>query len=103
MENLEQIAFSLIVHSGDGRSYAFEAIRAAKEKNFEKAEELLKLSSSEFEKAHHVQTELLTMEADGNSSVITLLLVHAQDHLMTSLLARELSEEIVQLHTLYRQ
>jgi len=48
MEDLEQKAFLLITHSGDGRSYAFEAIRAAKEKDFEKAEELLKLSSHEF-------------------------------------------------------
>lgn len=97
MENLEQVAFSLIVHSGDGRSYAFEAIRAAKEKDFEKAEELLKLSSGEFEKAHHVQTELLTVEAEGNSSVITLLLVHAQDHLMTGITVKQLAEEIIDM------
>ncbi|MFW2487309.1 PTS lactose/cellobiose transporter subunit IIA [Clostridium chromiireducens] len=97
MENLEQQAFSLIVHSGDGRSYAFEAIRASKEKDFEKAEELLKLSSKEFEQAHHVQTELLTMEADGNSSILSLLLIHAQDHLMTGITVKQLAEELIEI------
>lgn len=29
---------------------------------------------------------------------MTLIMVHAQDHLMTSLLARELSEEIIHLY-----
>lgn len=97
MENLEQQAFSLIMHSGDGRSYAFEAIRAAKEKEFERAEELLKQSSKEFEQAHHVQTELLTMEADGNTKIISLLLIHAQDHLMTGITVKQLAEEIIEI------
>ncbi len=97
MEDLEQKAFMLIAHSGDGRSYAFEAIRAAKEKNFEKAEELLKLSSHEFEEAHHVQTGLLSMEADGNSNIITLLLIHAQDHLMTGITVKQLAEELIDI------
>ncbi|HEX9025364.1 MAG TPA: PTS lactose/cellobiose transporter subunit IIA [Clostridium sp.] len=97
MEELEQKAFLLITHSGEGRSYAFEAIRASKERDFEKAEELLKLSSHEFEEAHHVQTELLTMEADGNTSVISLLLIHAQDHLMTGITVKQLAEEIIDL------
>ena len=29
---------------------------------------------------------------------VTLLLVHAQDHLMTSMLAQELIEELIDLH-----
>ena len=97
MENLEQQAFSLIMHSGDGRSYAFEAIRAAKEKEFERAEELLKQSSREFEQAHQVQTELLTMESDGNAKIISLLLIHAQDHLMTGITVKQLAEEIIEI------
>lgn len=36
MENLEIISFGLITHSGDGRSYAIEAIREAKNGNIKK-------------------------------------------------------------------
>ena len=37
-------------------------------------------------------------EADGEEFKIGLLMVHAQDHLMTSILARELVEEMIDLH-----
>jgi PTS system cellobiose-specific IIA component len=97
MEDLEQKSFMLIVHSGDGRSYAFEAIRAAKVADFQKAEELIKKSSNEFEQAHHIQTELLQMEAGGNEKVINLLLIHAQDHLMTGMTVKQLAEEIIDI------
>ena len=49
-------------------------------------------------KAHHIQTDLICQEADGNKVEIGLLMVHAQDHLMTSILARELITEIISLY-----
>ena len=50
-------------------------------------------------KAHSVQTELICKEADGEDFKIGLLMIHAQDHLMTSILARELIEEIIYVHS----
>ena len=40
--------------------------------------------------AHHVQTSMLTAEANGDGPEVNILLVHSQDHLMTSMLAQEL-------------
>jgi PTS system cellobiose-specific IIA component len=94
----EEIAMMLIVHSGDARSLAFNALAAAKEGNFEEADELLKQSSDKALEAHHVQMDLLTKEAEGEKLEIGVLLVHAQDHLMTSMLAQELIKEIVQVY-----
>ena len=37
-------------------------------------------------------------EGNGEGPQVTLLLVHAQDHLMTSMLAQELIEELIDLH-----
>lgn len=48
--------------------------------------------------AHHIQTGLLADEGNGEGPQVTLLLVHAQDHLMTSMLAQELIEELIDLH-----
>ena len=48
--------------------------------------------------AHRRQTELLSKEASGSHTPVDVLLVHAQDHLMTSILAQELIAEIVALH-----
>ena len=49
-------------------------------------------------KAHEMQFELISKEADGESIQVGLLMVHAQDHLMTSILARELIEEMIELY-----
>lgn len=95
----EMISFGIIANAGDARSYAFGALEAAKKGNFEEAEELLKKSDEAAIKAHHAQTELLVKEANGDKTPVDVLLVHAQDHLMTSMLAVELIKELI---TLYR-
>ncbi len=96
--DIETIAMELVGNAGEARSLAFEALAQAKNKNFEKAKELLEESKQASLKAHHIQTDLICQEADGNKVEIGLLMVHAQDHLMTSILARELITEIIALY-----
>jgi PTS system cellobiose-specific IIA component len=96
--DLENIAMELVGNSGESRSLAFEALYASKEGKFELASEILKESKTKMLKAHEIQTELICKEADGEDFKIGILMVHAQDHLMTSILARELIEEMVELH-----
>jgi cellobiose-specific phosphotransferase system component IIA len=43
-------------------------------------------------------TKLIEQDAGEGRQPMTLIMVHAQDHLMNSLLARELSEEIIHLY-----
>jgi PTS system cellobiose-specific IIA component len=95
---LENVIFGLIVNSGECRSMAFEALQLAKEGNFEKAKELQKQADTKSIEAHTIQTELIQREAQGDNIQLSLLMVHAQDHLMTSILARELINEIISLH-----
>ena len=94
----EMISFGIIAHAGDTRSYAFGALAAAKAGNFEEAEALLKQSNDAAVEAHHMQTELLVNEANGNKTPVDVLLVHAQDHLMTSMLAVEVIKELIELY-----
>ena len=94
----EMVSFGIIAHAGDARSYAFGALEAAKAGNFEEAEALLKQSNDAAVEAHHMQTELLVNEANGNKTPVDVLLVHAQDHLMTSMLAVELIKELITIY-----
>ena len=96
--DIEEVAMTLISQSGDARSSAFGALAEAKKGKFEAADELMAQSKAQFTLAHHAQTDLLAAEAQGTKLEITVLLIHSQDHLMTSLLAQELIEEIIQLH-----
>jgi len=94
----EVIAMNLIANSGDARSLAFRALEQAKTGNYEEAEKLMEESNAASVKAHRIQTELLTSEAGGKVAEINVLLIHSQDHLMTSILAQELIKEIIILH-----
>ena len=100
MENnaIDMVSMTLIANSGDARSMAFGALEAAKAGNFEEADELMKKSDEAATLAHKAQTELLFKEANGDHTDVNVLLVHAQDHLMTSMLAAELIKEIILLY-----
>ncbi len=96
--DLEVAAMQLVGNAGDSRSLSFEALTQAKLGNYQKARDLLNESKKAVLKAHEVQTELICMEADGKSIANNLLMVHAQDHLMTAMLAKDLIEEMIELH-----
>ncbi len=94
-ERMEEIVMSLVGFAGEGRSYAFEALRAARKKDFAAADEAMKKCSDALLEAHHTQTDLIQGEINGNPTEVCLLMVHAQDHLMTAMLAKELIEELI--------
>ena len=97
-EQQMMIPFGIIASAGEARSLAFEALKAAKAHDFDRAEELLGQSEKASLGAHKQQTELLSREASGDHTPVDVFLVHAQDHLMTSMLAQELIRELVYLH-----
>lgn len=97
MKNTE-IAMTLIAYSGEARTMAFEALGQAKKGEYEEAEAKMKNAHESYLKAHQAQTALLVQEASGEVIQMNALLVHAQDHLMTSMLALELVKEIVELY-----
>ncbi|HET6784806.1 MAG TPA: PTS lactose/cellobiose transporter subunit IIA [Erysipelotrichaceae bacterium] len=96
-ENAE-IAMTLIAYSGEARTHAFQALKSAREKDFDQAKSLMKQAEQSSTKAHQAQTSLLVSEANGESVTLNVLLIHAQDHLMTSMLALELIQEMILLH-----
>lgn len=94
-QSVEMISFGIIANAGDARSFAFQALEAAKQGNFEEADELMKKSDEAAILAHKAQTDLLFNEMNGNPTPVNVLLVHSQDHLMTSMLAQELIKEMI--------
>lgn len=96
-EQLEAI-MGLIVNAGNAKSDAMEAIQAAKNGEFEEADEKLKAAEAALLEAHHAQTKLLTAEANGETLPITLLTIHSQDHLMTSITFNDLAKEVIDVY-----
>lgn len=98
-ENMEQV-MSLIVNAGNAKSNAMEAIFAAKKNDFETAKEKFKEANTQINLAHNVQTSLITAEVNGEHTEINLIMIHAQDHLMTALTFIDLAKELVDFYEL---
>lgn len=98
MSDTESIIFSLISLGGNAKGLAYEALEAAENQEYSKAEELLKEADQQILEAHHVQAELIKDETAGKKVEVSLLMVHAQDHLMSAIQALELIEAIIRLN-----
>ncbi|MDB1934540.1 PTS lactose/cellobiose transporter subunit IIA [Clostridium tertium] len=97
-ENMEVIIFEIISQGGTAKGLAYEALAAAEEGDFDKAEELLKEANVCLGEAHKIQTDIIQAEARGEKTEVSVLFVHAQDHLMTAIEAKTLIEHIIKLH-----
>jgi cellobiose PTS system EIIA component len=102
MDNLEEIIFQIILHGGNGKSCAMEAIFAAKQGDFSGAREKLQEASNALNEAHRIQTSLIQGEVRGEKAEISLLMVHAQDHLMNAVTIKDLALEFVELYELMK-
>ncbi len=100
---METIILNLITNSGEAKSYAMEAIAFAKEQNFEAAYGALEASGKSLSLAHKSQTALIQSEAGGEKVELSMLLIHAQDHLMNATTAKDLATEMVQLYEVVYQ
>ena len=97
-EKILEVVMALIMHGGNAKSLGMEAIQAAKIGNTELAGQKLEEANNELEEAHNAQTGLLTQEASGEKIQVTLLMVHAQDHLMNAITFLDLTKEIVDVY-----
>lgn len=96
-EDLYQLSFQLILYSGNARSLAMEALQEAKDKDFDAAKLKIAESESELLKAHKFQTQLIQAEAGGDKFDIPIILIHAQDHLMTAMTVKDLAIEMIEI------
>ena len=96
--DMEAIVFELISRGGTAKGMAYEALAAAELGNYEEAESLLKQADEELLAIHNVQTSLIQSEAAGDKNEVSILFVHAQDHLMTAIEAKNLIECMIKMH-----
>lgn len=91
---IEEISFNLISLGGESFSVMMEALEASETGNVYKQQELMNDAEKLMNQAHNFQTKLLTNEAQGNKNEINVLLIHAQDTLMNTILAATLIKKM---------
>jgi cellobiose PTS system EIIA component len=93
----EQTMMELLINAGEARSSAMMAIQYARKRDWTGADAALAASDTAAKAAHKIQTALIGADEGSGKLPVTLILVHAQDHLMHAMLCRELAEELVML------
>ncbi|MDF8374214.1 PTS lactose/cellobiose transporter subunit IIA [Weissella paramesenteroides] len=91
------VVMGLIMHGGNAKGQAYQAIQLAKEGKFDEADAAMALANQELKEAHDVQTDMLTKEAQGEHTEIDLYMVHGQDNLMNALTFRDMAIELIAL------
>lgn len=98
MEEIESVSFQMISAVGMARSMYIEAIQKAKEKDFEAAKDLMKQGEDMFIQGHHAHAELIQKEANGEKTEFALLLMHAEDQLMSAEAFGILANEFIDVY-----
>ncbi|CUH96780.1 hypothetical protein P22_2891 [Propionispora sp. 2/2-37] len=98
----EETLMMMILGAGEANRLAMSAISEVKSKNFDKARELIKEASKKSVETHKIQTELIQKEARNEKVELSLLMVHAQDHLMNSILVIDMVEELIDVFEAYQ-
>lgn len=99
MTEMEKTIIGIISSAGQSKAKAFEALKKVKTEEYDEARRLLDEAREADIQAHQIQTKLIQAEMSDSEDKpeVGLLMVHAQDHYMTSQLARDLIEELINI------
>ncbi|MBM7650409.1 cellobiose-specific phosphotransferase system component IIA [Bacillus ectoiniformans] len=89
--------FGLIALSGDAKASYHSALYLLRENKIDEAEAEVAKGHSMLYEAHAIQTKFITLEAQGKSAQVGVLMVHAQDHLMNTILVKELLDHMMNM------
>ncbi|MDD2981633.1 MAG: PTS lactose/cellobiose transporter subunit IIA [Hespellia sp.] len=98
MDEMELICFQLITSAGTAKSYFIEAIQKAKEGLFDEAEELISQGDEMLKTGHEPHTDMVQKEAAGEGVPLSLILMHAEDQMMSTEVFKILAEEFIELY-----
>ena len=97
-EELQVIAFDIILHSGNARTLIHEAFKLLGQGEKAAARQQLDKANEAILEAHKAQTNLLKEYASGQKIEMEIIMVHAQDHLMTTMTLLEVANEMSYLY-----
>lgn len=98
-EEVAMIGFEIVAYSGEARSKYLEALKIHKnEGSIEEIKTLIKKADECIAQAHKTQTKLLAMEADGDEVELGFIFVHGQDHLMTTILLKDILDNLMDIY-----
>lgn len=95
MEEKTHLSFQMILHAGNARNLALEAMEKARVKDFYGAKTKMDEANGEYKIAHELQTGILVDFTNNPEMIADVLLTHAQDHLISAATSIDLATEIL--------
>ncbi|MBU3133768.1 PTS lactose/cellobiose transporter subunit IIA [Clostridium gasigenes] len=98
MEGMELIAFEIISNVGMAKSLTIEALRDVRSGKYEEAEGKLAESLEYITRGHNAHASLIQKEAAGEKTEFSLILMHAEDQMMSAEIIKSLAEEMIEMY-----
>lgn len=96
-DNTQQL-MQIIIKSGNARKSILEANQYSRHGNFIKAKESLDAGEKSIIEVHQIHTQLLG--EDVYNQDLNILSVHAEDHMMTTMLLLDMAKEFKEVYQL---
>lgn len=93
--DLEQVIFEIISSAGDARDITYKALDKVSEGDIQEAYKLVDEAEKRMDAAHNSQTKLIQKEIQGEKVDGGLLMIHAQDHLMTAIAEHQMVKRML--------
>ncbi|MGO3838758.1 MAG: PTS lactose/cellobiose transporter subunit IIA [Vagococcus sp.] len=97
-KELQMLGFEIVAYSGDARSTMMTLLSEVRQGQFDNVDTKLAEIDESLKLAHNAQTSVLSQEASGEELDIGFIFIHGQDHLMTSILLRDLLQDFIELY-----
>lgn len=97
-EKLEELDLQIIAAVGTARSMYIEALNLAKEGQFAEADAKVAEADEMFAQGHDAHHDILAMQGQGIELPFDLMLVHAEDQMMSAEAFRLIATELMELY-----
>ncbi|AMC93950.1 hypothetical protein AOC36_08105 [Erysipelothrix larvae] len=99
LEKIQEIGMMMISKIGLAKSNYVESLSESREGNFERAKQLIQEADLLKIEAHTEHFGLIQLEASGNQLPFSLILMHAEDQLLTCEVFHKIALEHITLYT----
>jgi cellobiose-specific phosphotransferase system component IIA len=95
---MENLCMHVIANSGAAKSKYITSIELAGKDQFDEAIDFLEKGKIDLQKGAEAHLEMLKLTSREDGNGLSLLMVHAEDHLSTAELLEKIAEEMVRLY-----
>ncbi|MBS6500791.1 MAG: PTS lactose/cellobiose transporter subunit IIA [Clostridium sp.] len=103
MDELELVAFEIISNVGMAKSLAMEAIREARNGNYDEAEKNIEEAKGFLLEGHHAHSGLIHKEANGEKLEFSLIIMHAEDQLISAETIKDIAIELIEMSKTFKK